>query len=65
MRIKIDALNEQEIALLMVLRKAKTLDTLEIMTDRLERDAVNSTETAEVCRAFDVREAEIERGKYC
>ncbi|WP_169629345.1 hypothetical protein [Ferrimonas kyonanensis] len=50
--------------LLITLRKAKTIDTLEIMTDRLEREAANSTEEGEVCRAFDVREAEIERGQY-
>lgn len=64
MRIKLEQLNEEEMDYLFKLRKARTLDTLELMTERLEREATTSAQEASICRAFDVREGEIEQGKY-
>ncbi|TKB57383.1 hypothetical protein [Ferrimonas aestuarii] len=64
MRITLEQLSEVELDFLYKLRKARTLDTLELMTERLEREAKTSSEEASICRAFDVRESEIEMGKY-
>ncbi|USD39451.1 MULTISPECIES: hypothetical protein [Ferrimonas] len=64
MRIKLEQLNSDELDYLYKLRKARTLATLELMTEKLERDAASSAEEASICRAFDVRETEIEQGRY-
>jgi len=41
------------------LRRAKQMETLEVMVERLEADAKNAVERADIAHAYSIREMEI------
>lgn len=54
---------------LLLFRRAKTIDNLDIMYDarvrRLEQANVDLSVLAELVRSYDLRASEIEAGKFC
>lgn len=46
------------------LRRAKHMETLEVMVERLEADAKNAVELADIAHAYSIREMEISDSIY-